>query len=287
MSIKFPLLTSEDIEVKVKQVTKTGALLLLYKTARTDARILDETVGPMNWECAYQEIKGNLYCGIGIREKEDQAFVWKWDCGIESGQDDGQEKKAEASDAFKRSASRLGIGRELYTSPKIWASVATVQKGDKWYLQDPYAQYVVTNIEYNESTKVITKLEIKNAQSGIVVYDFSLDTNGALGEKYVKTASQNQKQEEKQTKKTKTQAKTEENPGKTESSLTLAQLISNIGEIVKKMYKKYKEDGLAKYSAITKELSGIDDFKCNSATEEQYPIVLAIYTKLVEEGYND
>lgn len=98
--IKFPLLTADDIEVKVKQCTKSGVLLLLYKTARTDARILDEAVGPMNWECQYAEIKSNLYCGVGIREKEDQEFVWKWDCGIESDQDDGQEKKAEASDAL-------------------------------------------------------------------------------------------------------------------------------------------------------------------------------------------
>lgn len=98
--IKFPLLTADDIEVKVKQCTKAGVLLLLYKTARTDARILDEAVGAMNWECRYAEIKSNLYCGVGIREKEDQEFVWKWDCGIESDQDDGQEKKAEASDAL-------------------------------------------------------------------------------------------------------------------------------------------------------------------------------------------
>lgn len=98
--INFPLLTADDIEVKVKQCTKSGVLLLLYKTARTDARILDETVGPMNWECRYADIKGNLYCGVGIREKEEQEFVWKWDCGIESDQDDGQEKKAEASDAL-------------------------------------------------------------------------------------------------------------------------------------------------------------------------------------------
>ena len=66
--IIFPLLTSEDIEVKVKQVTKTGALLLLYKTARVDAQILDEVFGVTNWTTDVKEVKGNLYCGIGVRE---------------------------------------------------------------------------------------------------------------------------------------------------------------------------------------------------------------------------
>ena len=146
--INFPLLKAEDIEVKVKQCTKSGVLLLLYKTARTDAKYLDEIVGPMNWECKYQEIKGNLYCGVGIREEIGQDFVWKWDCGIESDQDDGQEKKAEASDAFKRACSRLGIGRELYTSPKIWADITTVQTSDgkKYVLENRSSSWYVSKL---------------------------------------------------------------------------------------------------------------------------------------------
>ena len=155
--IEFPLLKKEDILVKVKQVTKAGALLLLYKTARTDAKYLDEVLGPMNWTNDYVEIKNNLYCRIGIREKEDQEFVYKMDCGIESDQDDGQEKKAEASDAFKRCASKLGIGRELYTSPQIWAAVNTVQKGEKWFLEDKTAKYYVSKIEYDEKSRTIIK----------------------------------------------------------------------------------------------------------------------------------
>lgn len=116
---RFRLLDSSDIEVKVKQVKKTGAVLLLYKTARTDMDILDESVGAENWTNDYREIKGNLYCGIGIRDGD--AWVWKWDCGIESREDgEGNEKKGEASDAFKRAGFRWGIGRELYTSPFIW-----------------------------------------------------------------------------------------------------------------------------------------------------------------------
>ncbi len=115
----FRTLTKNEIECRAKQVTEKGAVLLLYKTARTDMDLLDETVGAENWESDYKEIKGNLYCGLGIRCKD--GVVWKWDCGIESREDgDGNEKKGEASDAFKRAGFKWGIGRELYTAPFIW-----------------------------------------------------------------------------------------------------------------------------------------------------------------------
>ena len=116
----FRNLNADEIEVKVKQVKQNGLVCLLYKTARTDMDLLDETVGPGNWENDYKEIKGNLYAGIGIRLAEGGDLVWKWDCGIESRQDDeGNEKKGEASDAFKRAGFRWGIGRALYSSPFI------------------------------------------------------------------------------------------------------------------------------------------------------------------------
>lgn len=125
---KFPLLQKQQIEVKVKKVVQSGAILLLYKTARTDMDILDSTVGPQNWTNDYREIKGNLYCGIAIRN--DDEWIWKWDCGIESRSDgDGNEKKGEASDAFKRAGFRWGIGRELYTAPFVFATLPTEKQG--------------------------------------------------------------------------------------------------------------------------------------------------------------
>lgn len=118
----FRDLRADEIEVKVKQVKDNGLMCLLYKTARTDMDLLDETVGAENWENDYREIKGNLYAGIGIRQK-DGTMVWKWDCGVESREDgEGNEKKGEASDAFKRAGFRWGIGRSLYSSPFIWIS---------------------------------------------------------------------------------------------------------------------------------------------------------------------
>lgn len=116
----FRTLKEHEIECRVKKVTEKGAVILLYKTARTDMDILDETVGPTNWESDYKEIKGNLYCGIGLRVGEDST-AWKWDCGVESREDeDNNQKKGEASDAFKRAGFKWGIGRELYTAPFIF-----------------------------------------------------------------------------------------------------------------------------------------------------------------------
>lgn len=157
MSRMFRLLTAEEIEAKVKQVKASGLVLLLYKTARTDMDLLDETVGPGNWINDYQEIKGNLYAGIGIRVDGDK-FVWKWDCGVESREDgEGNEKKGEASDAFKRAGFRWGIGRELYTSPFIWIPAEKAQiSGNKCY-----DKFSVEKINYDSSGR-ITSLAIRN-----------------------------------------------------------------------------------------------------------------------------
>lgn len=281
---KIPLLTSEDIECKVKQVTKTGALLLLYKTSRTDAKILDEVFGPLNWTVEYKEIKGNLYCGIGIREDASQNFVYKWDCGIESGQDDGNEKKAESSDAFKRAASRLGVGRELYTSPQIWANVATVQKGDKYYLSDPYAKYIVTRIEYNEDTRVITGLDICNAKSGVKVFSWDMATTGAMSKKMVNTLGPSSEKAEKAPEQAVVEAKSKVvNDSAKAEKTPLKTLISEIGKMAKNLH---SQNNMAAYNAIVKEVTGLETFKCSSATQDQYDLVLGIYDKLVAGGYN-
>lgn len=167
----FPLLTADQIEVKVKQVTAKGAVLLLYKTARTDMELLDSVVGPMNWAVDYREIKGNLYCGIGITE-DGVHWVWKWDCGIESRADgDGNEKKGEASDAFKRAGFKWGVGRELYTSPFTFAKVETVpsEKGKGYELKDKYSRFTVREIDYTGRT--VSRLVITD-NHGAVVFSY-------------------------------------------------------------------------------------------------------------------
>lgn len=174
---RFRELTADDIEVKVKKITGKGAVLLLYKTARTDMDILDETVGAENWTCDYRDIKGNLYCGIGIRAGVTSDFVWKWDCGIESREDgDGNQKKGEASDAFKRAGFKWGIGRELYTAPFIFVPAERIKI--EYRLKNPkgedneynrayftYDKFVVEKIAYDEHRQV-TGLSIRNQSKG-------------------------------------------------------------------------------------------------------------------------
>lgn len=122
--MKFRDLKAEEIECRVQSVKDNGLVLLLYKDARVDMNILDETFGMGNWQREHYECKGNLFCRVGIwcsnvDGDAPPAWVWKSDCGVES---NTEAQKGEASDSFKRACFNWGIGRELYTSPFIWIS---------------------------------------------------------------------------------------------------------------------------------------------------------------------
>lgn len=163
------LLKASEIEAKIKQVSEKGIVILLYKTARTDMDILDEEFGPMNWQSEYREIKENMYAGIGVRDQETKEWIWKWDCGVESRADgDGNEKKGEASDAFKRAGFKWGIGRELYTAPFIFipADAVEIKKTPKGSYAC-YEKFDVKSIEYNNNRE-ITKVTITNGKGRVV-----------------------------------------------------------------------------------------------------------------------
>lgn len=113
---KMRTLRKDEIEVRVASTQNNVAQLLLYKTARTDAAILDETFGQFNWQCSYTENKGNLFCTISVKDPNTNEWISKSDCGSES---NIEKEKGEASDAFKRAGFRWGIGVELYSTPKI------------------------------------------------------------------------------------------------------------------------------------------------------------------------
>lgn len=116
--MNFRDLTADEIECRVQSVKQNGLVLLLYKNARCDMNILDETVGAENWQREHYECKGNLFCRVGILTSSgDERWVWKSDCGVES---NTEAQKGEASDSFKRACFNWGIGRELYTAPFIW-----------------------------------------------------------------------------------------------------------------------------------------------------------------------
>lgn len=132
--MNFRDLTEEEIECRVQSVKQNGIILLLYKNARCDMNILDETVGAHCWQREHYECKGNLFCRVGIcveTKKGESIFpewVWKSDCGVES---NTEAQKGEASDSFKRACFNWGIGRELYTAPFIFipAKKCNIDKG--------------------------------------------------------------------------------------------------------------------------------------------------------------
>ena len=117
MELNFRTLKANEIDCRVSQIDKSWLTLLLYKDARVDMDILDETMGVMGWKKDYQLIDGQLFCTISIWDSEKNQWISKQDVGVESF---SQEEKGRASDAQKRSAVCFGIGRELYTAPSIF-----------------------------------------------------------------------------------------------------------------------------------------------------------------------
>lgn len=155
----FRDLKSSEIDCRISTINEKGLTLLLYKDARVDQDILDETVTPMNWQRDHKELKGNIYCGISIWDKLTQQWITKWDCGKESFT---EAEKGEASDSFKRAGFNWGIGRELYTAPFIWvpAESCNIKKNDKSNKLTCNDKFVIEAIEI--TNKVITGLAIRN-----------------------------------------------------------------------------------------------------------------------------
>lgn len=165
--MNFRDLTAEDVEVRVQSTTEKGVTLLLYKNARVDMNVLDETVGVERWQREHYECKGNLYCRVGI--KCDNEWIWKSDCGSESNTD---AEKGEASDSFKRACVNWGIGRELYTAPFIFATILNKEGQVQVNVKDKKCKdkFFVGKIEIKD--KRIVKLVIGNRTTGKWCYSW-------------------------------------------------------------------------------------------------------------------
>jgi hypothetical protein len=143
-------LKASEIECRVGTINEKGCSLLLYKDARCDMRILDETFGAMNWKRSHEIIDGNLYCTVSVLSDVGE-WVSKQDVGVESFT---EKEKGQASDSFKRACVNWGIGRELYTSPFIWVNHADKEAYQKNGKYQTYQSYHVTEIGYNAEGEI-------------------------------------------------------------------------------------------------------------------------------------
>ena len=171
-SYMFRALTAGDIEVRVAQAKENGVSLLLYKNARVDMNILDDTVGPFNWR--REHVRENANCIVSIYDREKQQWIYKEDTGTES---NTEAEKGLASDSFKRACFNWGIGRELYTAPFIWIKPPGCKLkqliNGKYKCED---KFVVTKIEYNESREIVA-LKIARDDFGELTEVFTYPQN--------------------------------------------------------------------------------------------------------------
>lgn len=157
-------LEANEIDVRVQSVKQNGCVVLLYKDARCDMRILDEVFGPLGWEREHQVINGNLFCTVRVWDEQRKRWVSKQDVGTESNED---KEKGQASDSFKRACFNLGIGRELYTAPFTWINLdqsEVVNKGNNKFAT--YTKFKVSEIGYNDRRE-INKLVIVDSKGKV------------------------------------------------------------------------------------------------------------------------
>lgn len=157
----FRDLRANEIDCRISQINEKGLTLLLYKDARVDMDILDETVGAKNWKRTHT--RDNANCIVEIWDDEKKQWISKEDTGTESFT---EKEKGLASDSFKRAGFNWGIGRELYTAPFIYVPVKDKEGNDNFDLKDKNGKLTTYTKFYVEAIQIIDKeitgLSIKN-----------------------------------------------------------------------------------------------------------------------------
>lgn len=167
---KFRLLRADEIECRIATVNPKGVTILLYKDARCDMNILDETVGAMNWQKSYS--RENANCTVSLWDEAKAQWISKEDTGTESFT---EKEKGLASDSFKRACFNWGIGRELYTAPRIFIPAETKEKPGAVIKEKStgtytcYDRFEVKQIAYDDASKICYLLITKN---GAPVFDY-------------------------------------------------------------------------------------------------------------------
>lgn len=164
--MEFRVLTAADVECRVqstglKRDEKSGkftawAVLLVYKNARTDRAILNETCGKFGWKNSYELINDNLFCTISVKSP-DGEWISKQDVGVQS---NTEREKGQASDALKRAAFAWGIGEELYSCPR---TTYFFEEGE-YRIKDgkayPQIAFEVEQLDVDKTTRRVTALRI-------------------------------------------------------------------------------------------------------------------------------
>lgn len=163
--MEFRTLKANEIDCRVSTINQKGLSLLLYKDARVDQNILDETVGAMNWQ--RHHCRDNANCIVSIWDDDKKQWISKEDTGTESYT---EKEKGLASDSFKRACFNWGIGRELYSAPSIWISAekANIVQGGNGKFQC-YDKFIVEQILYDDDRNIVA-LSIKNAKTNERVF---------------------------------------------------------------------------------------------------------------------
>ena len=158
---KIRLLRADEIDCRPQTVKAGGCSLLLYKDARCDMAILDETYGSLSWK--REHTRDNHNCIVSVWNSDIQQWISKEDTGIES---NSEAAKGLASDSFKRACVNFGIGRELYTAPFIWIKLSSGETYTDSKGRTQLAvglKFFVEKIEYKD--RVITGLTISDGKT--------------------------------------------------------------------------------------------------------------------------
>ena len=167
-------LRPDEIEVRVggiptgKDGGVAGLRLLLFKEAKTDMNVLDETFGAMMWKREHVLVGNYLTCIVSVKDPETGAWVSKQDVG--SSDNRTETEKSAFSDSFKRACVSWGIGRELYSAPPIWIKPEdfdVVTRNNKFDCND---KFKVSKIESKDGK--ITALEIFSLKKNRVVFSW-------------------------------------------------------------------------------------------------------------------
>ena len=141
-----------------------------YIDARMVQDRLDSVVGPLRWMDSYRELSDqSMLCTLSIYDPEAKCWISREGVGY-AGDLPGEPLKAAESDALKRAAVKIGIGRYLY-SLKVLAGV----KLGEWVEVDEYGQ--PGRVKTPAKTAAEPSRMTKDQESRIDTLSLSLDLN--------------------------------------------------------------------------------------------------------------